>query len=211
MNLLRLKDLSYAVFDFETTGLYPEQGDEIIEMGAVLVDQMQVSESSFHSMINPRKPIPAVSTSITGIKDEDVKDAPFIDSMLPKLLQFMGTRIWVAQNARFDLGFIVQKLKQLNLPMKQSVIVDTMGLSKILFPYETSHSLDKIMARLGIAKSGDRHRSIDDSKYTALALIEMIKMLEKQEIVSLPQIESAFIKIDSLFKAEKPKTKSLFG
>lgn len=210
MNLLQLKELSYVVFDLETTGLYPEEGDEIIEVGALHVDALELKSEVFHSLINPRKPIPAASTAVHGIKDEDVERAPFIDKMLPKFLQFASNRIWVAQNARFDMSFIVHKLKQLALPIKQMVVIDTIGLSKMIFPYETSHNLDKIMARLGIARSGDRHRSIDDSRYTALALIELIKLLEKQQVTSLPQIEGAFIKVDSLMKTQRPKMKSLF-
>jgi DNA polymerase-3 subunit epsilon len=211
MNFLTLKELSYVVFDLETTGLYPEQGDEIIEIGAVVVENLETSDEIFHSLVNPGKPIPAASTAVHGIKDQDVVKAPSIDKILPKFLQFTGSRIWVAQNARFDLGFVVQKLKQLQMPLKQNIVVDTIGLSRMLFQYENSHNLDKIMARLGIARTGDRHRSIDDSRYTALALIEFIKMLEKQQISTLPQIESAFVKADSLFKTARPKTKSLFA
>lgn len=208
---MALKDLSYVVFDLETTGLYPDQGDEIIEIGAIHVEGMQCVEKTFHSLVNPGKPIPPSATAIHGIKDKDVADAPTIHTVIPQFLQFAGNRIWVAQNARFDLGFIVNKLKQLQMPLKQTVVVDTIGLSKMIFQYETSHNLDKIMSRLGIAKTGDRHRSIDDSRYTALALIEFIKMLEKQQISGLPQIESAFIRAETLVKTEKPKTRSLFN
>lgn len=211
MNLLELKDLSYVVFDLETTGLYPEQGDEIIEIGAVTVEKLEVSQNVFHSLVNPGRTIPTAATNVHGIRDQDVEGAPSFDQVAPKFLKYASNRIWVAQNARFDLGFVVQKFKKLRIPLKQTVVIDTIGLSKMLFQYETSHNLDKIMARLGIPKSGDRHRSVDDSRYTALALIEFLKLLEKQQVTSLPQIESAFISADSIFKSAKPKTKSLFA
>lgn len=209
---MTLKDLSYVIFDLETTGLYPESGDEIIEIGAVVVEGGELHPTEiFHSMVNPGRPIPAISTSISGIKDSDVADAPTIDKILPQFLKFTGNRIWVAQNAKFDLSFIVMKLKQLNIPLRQSVFVDTIGLSKMVFPYETSHSLDSIMSRLNIARSGARHRSVDDSRYTAHALMEFIKMLEQQGVTSLPQIEPSFIKPENLFKTQKPKSMKLFG
>lgn len=211
MNAMTLKDLSYVIFDLETTGLYPESGDEIIEIGAVVVEDLTLQSKTFHSMVNPGKPIPAASSAVNGIKDADVKDAPKIEKVIPDFLKFVGSRIWVAQNAKFDLSFIVVKLKQMNIPLRQTVVVDTIGLSKMLFPYETSHSLDSIMARLNIARTGDRHRSVDDSKYTAQALLEFLKMLDQQGITTLPQIESAFIKPESLFKTQKPKTMNLFG
>jgi DNA polymerase III alpha subunit (gram-positive type) len=108
------------------------------------------------------------------------------------------------------MSFMVHKFKQLQIPMRQTVVIDTIGLSKMIFQYETSHSLDKIMARLGIPKSGDRHRSLDDSRYTAQALIELIKLLEQQQIKTLPEVESAFVKPESLFRQEKAKSRSLF-
>jgi DNA polymerase-3 subunit epsilon len=211
VNFLGLKDLSYVVFDLETTGLYPEQGDEIIEIGAVHVENLTIAETVFHNLVNPGRPIPAGATAIHGITDEHVCKAPRCEEIIHKFLQFTGNRIWVAQNARFDLSFIMHKLKKLQIPLRQTIVIDTIGLSKMLFQYETSHNLDKIMARLGIARSGDRHRSVDDSRYTALALIEFLKMLEQQQVSALQQIESAFINIDSIFKVEKPKMKSLFG
>jgi len=208
---LDLSQLNYAVFDLETTGLYPEEGDEIIEIGSILVDKTEILERSYQSLVNPQKPIPAASTKVHGIRDEDVAKARPIAPVLDEFLDFVGPRIWVAQNARFDMGFVVKKMRELQKPLRINLVVDTMGLSKMGFPYERSHSLDSIMARLGIAKTGDRHRSLDDSRYTAQALIEFIKLLGKQGISSLPQIESAFIKLDSLVKAPKTKARSLFG
>ncbi|MBN8554008.1 MAG: hypothetical protein J0L93_01030 [Deltaproteobacteria bacterium] len=208
---LTLKDLSFVIFDLETTGLYPDQGDEVIEIGAVVVENFQIAEKHFHRMVNPGKPIPAASTAIHGIKDKDIEKADSMSKILPEFLSFMGNRIWVAQNAKFDLGFILTKMKQLNMQFKQTIVIDTIGISKILFPYEQYHNLDVIMNRLGIARTGERHRSVDDSKYTALVLIEFIKLLAQQGIHTLPEIEQAFVKPESLMKSEKPKTRSLFG
>ncbi len=210
MKLLNLSELSYAVFDLETTGLYAHEGDEIIEIGALVVENGTIQEKTYQTFVNPQKPIPAAASQVSGIKDSDVAKAPTIDKVIDSFLEFMGSRIWVAQNAKFDMSFVSKKLIDLQRPPRQNVVLDTMGMSKILFPYETSHNLDVIMARLGIAKTGERHRSLDDSRYTALALIEFIKLLEKQGVKHLTEIESAFIKTDHLMKSAKPKTKSLF-
>lgn len=209
MQILSLRELKYAVFDLETTGFYADQGDEIIEIGGVLVEGMEITKT-FQSLVNPKRAIPPASTQVHGIKDEDVKDAPTIEEILPQFLQFVGGRILVAQNAKFDMSFIIQKFKQLQMPLKHTLVIDTIGLSKMIFQYETSHSLDKIMARLGIPKTGDRHRSLDDSRYTAQALVELIKLLEQQQIKTLPEIESAFVKPETLFRQEKAKSRSLF-
>ncbi len=211
MKSLNLKDLSFAVFDFETTGFYAEDGDQIIEMGAVLVDGGEILPKTYQTLVNPGRPIPAASTKVHGITDQDVAKAPKIADVMDAFLEFMGSRIWVAQNAKFDMSFVIKNMRDLQKPLRQNVVVDTIGISKILFPYETSHNLDVLMSRLGIVRTGDRHRSLDDCRYTAQVLIEFLKLLEKQGIMTLPEIESSFVKVDSLVKAEKPKTRSLFG
>ena len=211
MKSLNLSELSYTIFDFETTGLYPEEGDEIIELGAVIVERGEILEKTYQTLVNPGRSIPAISTKISGIRDEDVAKSPPIADVLDNFLDFMGPRIWVAQNAKFDMGFLIKSMSRLNKSLRQNIVVDTIGISKILFPYENSHNLDVLMNRMGILRSGERHRSLDDCRYTAQILIEFIKLLEKQGINSLPQIETAFIKVDSLVKTDKPKTRSLFG
>lgn len=208
---MNLSELSYTIFDFETTGLYPEEGDEIIELGAVIVERGEILEKTYQTLVNPGRSIPAISTKISGIRDEDVAKSPPIADVLDNFLDFMGPRIWVAQNAKFDMGFLIKSMSRLNKSLRQNIVVDTIGISKILFPYENSHNLDVLMNRMGILRSGERHRSLDDCRYTAQILIEFIKLLEKQGINSLPQIETAFIKVDSLVKTDKPKTRSLFG
>lgn len=208
---MNLSQLSYVIFDFETTGLYPEEGDEIIEIGAVVIENGQISEKTYQTLVNPGRSIPEISTKISGIRDQDVAKSPKIADVIDDFLDFMGSRIWVAQNAKFDMGFLLKKMHELNKPIRQNVVVDTIGISKILFPYETSHNLDVLMSRMGVLRSGERHRSLDDCRYTAQVLIEFIKLLEKQGIMTLPEIESAFIKTDGLIKMEKPKTRSLFG
>lgn len=205
-----LSELEYVVLDLETTGLYADEGDEILEIGAIRIQNLQINEE-FQSFVRPTRPIPEASSAVHGIRDKDVKDAPLLQDILPQFYQFCGPRVWVAQNARFDMSFIVRDLQKIGMRMGQNVVVDTIGLSKMLFPYETSHNLDVLMARLGIAKTGDRHRSLDDCRYTAQVLIEFIRMLDKQNVRSLSDIKDTFVKLDTLIKAEKPKPRGLFG
>lgn len=205
-----LCELEFVVLDLETTGLYADEGDEILEIGAVRVKNLSIAEE-FQSFVRPTKPIPEASIAVHGIRDQDVVDAPLLTEVLPRFFQFCGNRIWVAQNARFDMSFILRDFQKCGLRMGQNVVVDTIGLSKMLFPYETSHNLDVLMARLGIAKTGDRHRSLDDCRYTALVLVEFLKMLEKQNVKFLADIASSFVKLETLIKMEKPKPRGLFG
>lgn len=211
MQPIELKSTQFVVFDLETTGLYADAGDEMIEIGGVLVDGTRIRDETYQSLINPEKPIPQAASAINGIYDEDVAKAQTAKYVIPRFLEFASNRIWVAQNAKFDLSFMMRKMHALQISFKPTLVIDTIGISKILFQYETSHSLDRMMARLGIVKSGDRHRSLDDSRYTAKVLVEFIQMLEQQGLTKLTDIESAFVNIGAIMKQEKPKTANLFG
>lgn len=211
MKQLKLSEMDFVIFDLETTGLYADQGDEIIEVGAVILSKMQIEETNYQSLVKPNQPIPEASSAVHGLKDKDVKNAPSIDTVLPEFLKFCGSRHLVAQNARFDMSFILKEMRRMNIPLRQNIICDTIGLSKMLFPYETRHNLDVMMARMGIPKSGERHRSLDDCRFTAQVLIEFIKLLENQGVVYLEQIQSAFIKPELMKKKDKPKTRGLFA
>ncbi len=208
---LSLRNQEFVVVDLETTGLYAAEGDQAIEFGAVKISQLQIEEKPFQSLVNPGRPIPEASSAVHGIRDDDVAGAPSIQDVLPNFLKYAGSRIWIAQNAAFDLSFILRDMHRLKIPFGDKLVIDTVRVSKILFPNASSHNLDALMARLGITKSGTRHRSLDDCRYTALVFIEFVKLLEKQGMDQLTHIKSAFIKPDSVFKEEKPKARGLFG
>ena len=175
---LSLELEEYIVFDFETTGLSPWAGDEVIEIGAMKVIGSSLCETEvFHTLVNPRCPIPPESVQVHGITNEMVKDAPFIEEVLPAFLDFIEGGYLVAQNARFDMSFFTNYLAQLNV-RKQLPVYDTLALSRKVFPHESHHNLDVIAQRLGIAVNPQkRHRSLEDVKITALAFIKLKERL----------------------------------
>lgn len=162
----------YVVFDFETTGLSAWGGDEVIEVGAMKVYGNEIDEQNvFHSLINPKRLIPPDATRINGITNEMVAGAPTIDEVLPKFLDFIGTAWLVAQNAKFDLGFLMKYLVQHKISKKFEVY-DTVIFSRKVFVGESTHNLDIISKRLGLSiPPEDRHRSIGDVKLTAKAFV----------------------------------------
>jgi DNA polymerase-3 subunit epsilon len=164
----------YVVFDLETTGLSPWAGDEIIEIGAMKVFGDQVDEVNFfHSMVNPRRLISPDATRINGISNEMVADAPTFDLVFPKFLDFVGGAYLVAQNAKFDMSFLMKYMVQNNIS-RPFEVYDTMHFSRRCFPQETRHNLDVICERLSLqVEEGDRHRSIGDVKLTARAFVHM--------------------------------------
>lgn len=186
------KDDIYIVFDIETTGLSPER-ETITEIGAVKIMDGEVV-NTFSRLINPKREIPPQITELTGITNEMVKDAPTIEEVLPEFIDFCGRRnsvknTIVAHNAKFDTGFIKAEIERLNSMADDDEkkvsfdypVIDTLELSKELFPNEKSHKLDLVCERLGVSLE-NHHRALDDAKATAEAFIKMHKMREEQNL-----------------------------
>jgi DNA polymerase III epsilon subunit len=162
-------------FDIETTGLYPEQGDMIVEIGAVpIIDKQVLPEIGFEALINPGIHIPSDISRINGITDEMVRDAPTLENVLPSFLDFIGNRPLIAHNAQFDVGFITYYLKKAGAPLLKNPIIDTLELSRQVFAHARSHNLDALLRRLQITYSREqRHRSIGDAYLTGLAYLKL--------------------------------------
>ena len=162
----------YVVFDFETTGLSPWGGDEVIEVAAMRIFGDKLDEEKyFHSLINPKRLISPEATRINGITNEMVATAPSIEEIFPQFLEFCGSAYLVAQNAKFDMSFVSKYLVQFKMK-KQLEVYDTIHFSRRCYPNENSHNLDLICKRLNLTvKPEDRHRSLGDVKLTAQAFL----------------------------------------
>ena len=210
MRAVPLQSLNYVVFDFETTGLDAKNGDEIIELGAVKIVAGQIKQEGFHSLVNPQREVPEEASRVHGITTKDLTHAPTIDEVLPKFLDFLGTGIVVAQNAKFDLGFLVVNLARLNIPRFDNQVLDTMLLSRFLFSYESRHNLDAIMQRLRIEPDDkQRHRSVGDCRMTAMVLLKMIDVAEKRGLANLHAVRSCLLKAGPI-PIEQKENFSLF-
>ena len=171
----------YVFFDLETTGLSPWGGDEIIEIGAMKVWGENLEEAQvFHSLVNPKRLIPPDATKVNGITNEMVVEAPTIEQIFPKFLDFIGNSWLIAQNARFDMSFVMKYLMQFRMK-RQFEVWDTMLCSRRAFPGESKHNLDIICQRLGFkVNPEERHRSIGDVKLTAKAFFALREKLSGQ-------------------------------
>ena len=167
---------SFTVFDLETTGLDPRKGERIIEIGAVRIEEKQITEKKFQSMVNPERSISWEAKQVHRITDDDVRLAPTIDIVLPKFLDFAHDSILIAHNAQFDTSFLEQEKEccwgYVDLPE----CFCTMRLSQTVFPHEFRHNLDVLAVRLGIPLPTERHRAMPDVLVTALALLKLIDM-----------------------------------
>ncbi len=168
----------YVVFDLETTGLSPWAGDEIIEIGAMKIYGHEIDEVNFfHSLVNPKRLIPEEATKVNKITNEMVAGAPTFDEVFPKFMDFVGSAYLVAQNAKFDMAFLMKYMMQKQI-RKQLEVYDTIVFSRRCFPSEDRHNLDLICKRLGLAyDEANRHRSIEDVRLTAHAFVRMREQL----------------------------------
>ncbi|HUH59432.1 MAG TPA: exonuclease domain-containing protein [Candidimonas sp.] len=174
-----IEDLTYVVFDTETTGLYPDQGDKIVQIAAVrIVNGRRIEKEVFNTLVNPGRKIPPRSTNVHGITDDMVAGAPAIDVVGRKFYQFAKGSVLVAHNAPFDMAFLRQHEQEMDCRF-DNPILDTVLLSAIVFGQSDDHSLDALSHRLGITiTEEDRHTAIGDATATADALLKLIPVLK---------------------------------
>ena len=176
----------FVVFDIETTGFSPVN-NRIIEIGAVKVCGGQVTER-FSTFVNPQVPIPFEIEKLTGIRDDMVTDAPLIEEVLPRFLEFCRGAILVAHNAGFDMSFMLENARRQGLPMEHPYI-DTVGIARVLLPNQAKHTLDAVAKTLNISLE-NHHRAVDDAECTAWIFVKLIQMLEEKDIHTLAQLNA---------------------
>jgi DNA polymerase III subunit epsilon len=180
----RLKEISYTVFDTETTGLNPEGGDEIISMGAVrIVNNRILFEDVFEELVDPRRDIPMASYRIHGINHEMVAEKDPIEKVLPRFRRFAADTVLVGHNIAFDMKMLALKEKTTNIRFANPIL-DTLLLSAVLHPVHEQHDMENIAKRLGIDIIG-RHTALGDAISTAQIFLKLIPILNSNGILTL--------------------------
>jgi DNA polymerase III epsilon subunit family exonuclease len=165
-----LAEASLVIFDFETTGLDTDN-DKIIEIGAIKVDP-DGTTAEFSYLINPEQMIPANIVQICGITNDMVKDAPIIEDVLPKFLEFISGSILVAHNAEFDFAFLRRVAKENGYDLIWPCFC-TLKMARVLLPDLDTRNLDKLAEHFNL-RFESRHRSIGDCKVTHGVLRQFI-------------------------------------
>jgi DNA polymerase III subunit epsilon len=184
LNDQRWTDLAYSVFDMETTGLKPAEGDEILSIGAIrIVNCRLLREERFEQLVDPLRSIPWDSVQIHGIHPEMVTGKPTIDKVLPRFHQFAEDTVLVAHNAAFDMRFLQMKEKQSAIRFINPVL-DTLLLSAVVHPAHDDHSLEAIAQRLGVPVLG-RHTATGDALVTGELFLKLLPLLAEKGIYRL--------------------------
>ena len=179
-----LTELTYTVFDMETTGLNPSEGDEIISIGAIrIVNCRLLREERYEQLVDPMRSIPRTSVQIHGIHPEMLIGQPTIDKVLPEFRQFVEDTILVAHNAAFDMRFLQMKEAQTDVQFINPVL-DTLLLSAVVHPAHENHDLEAIAQRLGVRIIG-RHTATGDAVATGELFLKMLPLLTQKGIHTL--------------------------
>ena len=185
-----LSDLTYTVFDTETTGLNPSNGDTILQIGATrIVNGRLLRQESYEQLVDPGRTIPPEGIPIHGIRQDMVDGQPRIGAVLPVFHAFAQDTVLVAHNAAFDMKFLQMQEEATGVVFRQPVL-DTLLLSAVVHPNQESHAIEAIAERLNIAVTG-RHTALGDALVTAEIWLRLVPMLAEQGVLTLGQAREA--------------------
>lgn len=162
------------VLDTETTGLYPDQGHRIVEIGCVELINHVANDRHFHVYINPERPMDADAEAVHGLTDGFLADKPVFTEIVDGFLTFIGDAPLVIHNAAFDIGFLNAELGRAGYPtLPMNRAIDTVKIARRRFPGAQA-SLDALCRRYGIDLS-DRslHGALLDANLLAKVYLEL--------------------------------------
>lgn len=185
-----LNNLEAVVFDLETTGFSPYNGDEIISIGAVFMDGEQVKvEETFYSNVNPKRNIPVVIENLTGITNEMAAEAPDLIQALGGFLEFVQQRTLIAHGSGHDKQFLNSALWKTSKTSLSHRLLDTMMIAKWLNPKRSDYGLDSLLEDYEI-EVDQRHHALGDSLMTAKLWGKLMKEIERRDVMTLGDLYS---------------------
>jgi DNA polymerase-3 subunit epsilon len=177
---------TFVVTDLETTGVTPDKGARILEIGAVKVRGGEIVDR-FQTLVNPGVVVPRRITELTGISTAAVIDAPRIEDVLPDYLAFLGDGVFVAHNVPFDARFVAAEAIGMGLRPPRNPRLCTLRLARRILTGLRSKGLGSVASHYGIPING-RHRAMGDAEATAHVLLRFLSYLAYQDLTSLDDV-----------------------
>ncbi|HHY21628.1 MAG TPA: 3'-5' exonuclease [Bacilli bacterium] len=174
------RDMSFTVFDTETTGFAIGAKDRVIEIGAVHVENLEVTDRTFQTYVNPEREIPEHITKLTTIEQSQVDDAPTALEAIESFFQFIEDNKssgWVGHYLSFDVMVIKKELQRVKYTFEQPLYLDTLDLIGYLCPSWEMRDLERYAQAFGTSMF-DRHRALGDALTTAHLFVELLRLLE---------------------------------
>jgi len=177
--LTNLTNMScYAVIDFETTGLSPSYGARPTEIAVVIISGGKITDR-YQSLMNPGLPIPFEIQVLTGITNAMVRNAPSVESVMRKAMEFVSHHPIAAHNAAFDSKFWDSELRGMQRPRRPEFAC-SMLLARRLFPDAPNHKLGTLARTLDLPATGRSHRALADAEATAYLLLHIQQELRRR-------------------------------
>jgi len=182
-------EVCFVVMDVETTGFNYKKGDEIIAVGAVIIEDGEIKrDKTFNQLVFPNRHVSDEIHELTGIEREMLLGAPSFLEIVQPFLAFVGSSVIVGHNIHFDLGFINPKLKKYYRTSIKNRIIDTIRLARSLHIPSQSFSLDNLLDFYRIEPAG-RHTALGDAFLTAEVFLHLIAALKKHHISTLAGLD----------------------
>lgn len=176
----------YLVIDFETTGNKPKDGDRIIQIGAVLIENGSIVER-YSTLVNPGCSISPFIENLTGITNSMVKTAPDIEDVLPDLLKFTEGATLVGHNVYFDLSFLQNALVESGYLPFSGFVLDTVEMARLLLPSQDGYRLRDLSIGLDIPLERP-HRADEDAGATAEIFLQLVQKLEGLPLITIQRL-----------------------
>ena len=173
------------VFDTETTGLDPQEGDRLVEIGCIELVNRFPTGKTFHGYFNPERDMPEQALKIHGLTIDFLKDKPLFVHRAQELVNFLGDAQLVAHNAMFDLAFLNAELERVGQPaVSRERMIDTLVLARRKHP-GAANRLDDLCARYAIDDSRrTKHGALLDAELLAELYVELIGARQAQLVLS---------------------------
>ncbi|MFO7448199.1 MAG: exonuclease domain-containing protein [Ignavibacteriaceae bacterium] len=198
---LTIDEAEFCIVDVETTGGSPRFGS-IIEVGLVKVVNSKIVDR-FHTLVNPGRDVPYYITSLTGITNDDVYNAPFFEEIADSVSQFISNDILTAHNLSFDKSFLRREFIYSGREEPENVSLCTLKIARRIYPALRSKSLGSVCRHLSIINP-QAHRALPDAEVTAHVLIKMLREIkEKHKINYIGEL----VKFQSVPKSEAKQVK----
>ncbi len=167
--------MRYIVLDTETTGLDPDDGHKIIEIGCIEILNRNITNNTFHKYINPNREIDVEASKIHGLTNSFLKDKPVFEEIYPELIEYISNSPIIIHNAPFDIGFLKKEhsIVSVSDDFLDNEIIDSLKLARKISPGK-KNTLDAICDRYSIDNS-DRtlHGALLDAKLLAFVYLKM--------------------------------------
>ena len=162
------------VFDTETTGLSPNDGHRLVEIGCVEIVNRCETGRTFHKYINPERSMPSEAEAVHGLSAIFLSDKPCFHEIVDELIEFLGDAPLIAHNASFDFTFLNWELENCGRePVQMSRMVDTLAMARAKHP-GAKHSLDALCTRFGVDRSQRiKHGALLDAELLTQVYVEL--------------------------------------